>query len=359
VGRACWADFDRDGDPDVATASPEGRIRLFRNQQGNLREVSFNQSGWKALCADFNNDGAPDLYIISSKFTGTGRNILLQNRGDGTFADVTTVSGLSGNRATASAVFRDFDGDGDTDLAEAGNSGDKESAFRLFRYESGHFVRMRQESGIHFDGNAVQVLPGDFDGDGAIDLLILRWKRPALLYQNNGKAGFTDVTNKAGLKDVGGDSYSALFFDYDRDGHPDLLVTSLAPYELALQSLLRLDLQVPESTPRLFRNMNGQFEEVTRQVGFSRAYSTMQAEAADIDADGWIDILLANGGPEQFRIEPSILLKNDQGKRFTPVAFLPAFESPGNAHSLSVADTDSDGSLEIYLDSGIRISTEP
>jgi hypothetical protein len=203
---------------------------------------------------------------------------------------------------------------------------------------------------------AVDVAAGDYDGDGWTDVFILRWKRPGLLYRNRGNGTFTDVTQAAGLGGVGGDGFSALFFDYDRDGRPDLLVTSHAPYEVALECLLRPDLRRVEWTPRLFRNRGGgHFEEVTSQVRLDRAYGTMQAAAVDVDQDGWTDVVLANGGLEEYRLEPSVILRNEEGKSFMELAHLPSLDAPMNARTLAVADVDGDGHIEVDLGDGVMI----
>jgi hypothetical protein len=180
----------------------------------------------------------------------------------------------------------------------------------------------------------VDVAEGDVDGDGQKDLFVLRWKRPGLMYRNNGDGTFVDVTERAGLKNVGGDGFSALFFDYDGDGRQDLLVTSHAPYELALECLLRPDLKRSKWTPRLFHNRgHGPFEEVTAQVGLDRSYGTVQAAAVDVDQDGWTDLVLANGGLEEYRLEPSVILRNLQGKSFMEYAHVPSFDAPMNART--------------------------
>jgi len=137
-----------------------------------------------------------------------------------------------------------------------------------------------------------------------------------MLFRSNGEGDYSDVTKEAGLKQVGGNSYSAVFLDFNGDKKPDLFVSEWAPYELAIECLIRPEVTLSEGTPRLFRKVNGRFEEVTAEVGLNHAYGTMRAVAADLDHDGWTDITLENGGPEEWRLEPSVLLHNEKGKRF-------------------------------------------
>ena len=127
---------------------------------------------------DYDQDGLMDLYFVQSAATDIYkpphplRSALYHNNGDGTFTDVTDKSGLGGE---------------------------------------GHY------------GQGVAV--GDFDNDGWPDLYVTGYGR-AILYRNNHNGSFTDVTAKAGVADEGGWSASAGWFDYDKDGWLDLLVTN-------------------------------------------------------------------------------------------------------------------------------------
>jgi hypothetical protein len=311
-------------------------------------------SGWEWVRGDYNGDGRQDAYVINPGYVSMGRNALYRNNGNDRFSDVTEEAGLDGERATARAVFVDYDRDGQMDIVEVGNAAGDQPPLRLFHNQGGRFEEVHQRAGIDFSGTAVAVAVGDADGDGWTDLFILRWKRPGLLYRNQGNGTFTDVTEQAGLAGVGGSGFSALFFDYDRDELLDLLVTAQAPYEIALECLLRPDLKREDWTPRLFRNRgNGQFEEATTQVGLDRSYGTMRAVAVDVDHDGWTDIVLANGGLEAYRLEPGVILRNIEGRKFVEGAHLPSFDAPVNARSLAVDGLAGDGRIELHLDRGL------
>jgi Flp pilus assembly protein TadD len=181
------------------------------------------------------------------------------------------------------------------------------------------------------ESKAVDCAIGDYNGDGRPDRFVLYWRRPAVLYAGLPGGGYADRTEQAGLSGIRGLGFSALFFDYNRDGAPDLLVTAHAPYEDVVRRLVQSDFRADRNTPRLFRNRgDGTFEEVTAQAGLTGCYGTMQAAAADIDADGWPDLVLVNGGPDAQRLEPSVALRNRQGRDFQEWFWTPGFRRPGN-----------------------------
>ncbi len=358
LGRGAWADYDGDGYEDLAVASPETGLTIYRNRSGVLQAQSLHgrirlETAWDLAWGDYDGDGRLDLYVAASGYTGRGRNRLLHSRdrdwGTDTFQDVTASSGLDGERATARVLFLDFDGDGRLDLLEAGNSETAIPALRLFRNEPERgFRECSHEAGIVLEGNAVDIAWGDYDGDTHPDLLVLRWKRPAILYRNKGDGSFADLTESAGLQGVGGNGFFGLFLDADRDGLLDLLITQQASYADALSSLM------PGKSPtaaslRLFRNRNGRsFEEITSQAGLVFAHGVMQVAAADLNQDGWDDLVVANGSPDPSRLEPSLLLLNRQG-RFELSGYVPAYDRPANASGVSLVDFHNDGYPEIYL----------
>ncbi len=177
---------------------------------------------------------------------------------------------------------------------------------------------------------AIDCASGDYDGDGRPDRFVLYWRRPAQLYAAQPDGQFLDRTaaSLGGLRVQGS---SALFFDYDQDGLLDLLVTAHAPYEDVVRCLLQPDFRATRNTPRLFRNRgDGRLEEVTTQVGFTRCYGVMQAVAADLDSDGWPDLVFLNGSLDAQRLEPSLALQNVKGQRFREWFYLPASDDPRN-----------------------------
>lgn len=354
TGRAAWSVSARGGAPQLATAGTQ--LKLYRFQAGRLLDVTGAaglagiRQVWEPYWADFDGKGQPDLYLVRPGFNGTGENLLYRQNRDGTFRDETNRAGLKGLRSTIRACFADFDGDGQLDLLEVGSTAEGQSSVRLFRKTGTQFVDATDAAGLRNKSTAMDCALADFDGDGRPDLFVQFWRADAALYHNQGGGRFRDVTAAAGLKGVRGGSFSSLVFDYDRDGRPDLLVTYQAPLEDVARSVLEPRGHAPRATPRLFRNRgHGSFQETTSAVGLKRAYGTIQALAADLDADGWTDLLLISGSPDARFLAPSVLLQNVAGQRFEERLLSPAGTAAGNYLGGAVFCAVGGDSCRLYL----------
>lgn len=363
-GRGAWADFDNDGKQDLIVVGLEAPVSLYRNLGGRLEDVTGSaglrgiRNVWDATWADYDGDGDSDLYLVRSGFLGTGKNSLYRNNGDATFTDVTSRVGLEGERATSRAIFFDYDGDNRLDLLEVGNANANFAPVRLFRNQGNRFADTTRQAGLASEDTAVDCIVDDYDRDGKPDLFVLFWRSPGILYRNQGGGSFSNATRQAGLEGVGGNSFSAVFFDYDRDGFPDLLVSQYSPFEDVARCLLKNECSPPLAGPRLFRNNNGgSFEEVSERVELTRLSGTIQALAADMDSDGWEDLVLVNGSLGADRLEPSLILKNEKGERFVEWAALPDPTRPGNFLGAAIADYDGDGDPDLYLGRNSRLTS--
>ena len=196
------------------------------------------------------------------------------------------------------------------------------------------------------------VAVGDYNNDGFPDILITcvgqNW-----LFKNTGKGTFVDVTNASGLGHRQALSTSALWFDYDRDGHLDLFVCNYVKWSPEHDVFCSLDGKhksycTPEAyrgeTCWLFHNRgDGTFEDVTATSGiFDSSSKSLGVAMLDYDLDGWPDILVAND------TQPNKLYRNARNGTFKDVAVEAgiAFSADGKARAgmgVDAADFDNSG----------------
>ena len=241
-GPAGIAAADVDGDGLVDLFVPDGvASRLFVNRgDGGFDDVTeaaglAGLSGVSvALLADFDDDGDPDLFA-SRTFE---LNQLFVNRGDGTFEDVTATAGLSADCCTTVASAADYDLDGDLDLY-LGRYLDPRTQVpttfytrngepnRLYRNDGGlRFTDVTDRAGVGEIGLCLGSVFGDYDDDGDPDLYVVNDFGRKTFYRNEGDGTFRDVTVASGTLAYGA-GMSASFGDYDNDGLLDLYVAHI------------------------------------------------------------------------------------------------------------------------------------
>ena len=213
------------------------------------------------------------------------------------------------------ALTLDFDGDGGQDRlaisAEAGSY-----AVRLYRG-----ANASADPGWRFRTNSAitDAQAADFDQDGRPDIVLACWQQGVRLFWNRGGGRWNEAGDESGLRDAGRESLSLAVLDYDRDGLADLFVSAHASWEDSLRSALQPVFHSRTGTPRLYRNLGGgRFEDVSAAAGFTRSHTTVRAEAADLNGDGWTDLVLDNGGRGAPPPAERLVLNNVQGRRFRP-----------------------------------------
>ena len=255
---AAVGDFDGDGWADIYVTSLGPNELLRNNHDGTFTEVAEGvgvaEERWSipAVFFDFDADGWQDLYVGNYLQIGnqppacvdlTGApdycgpelfapiaDRLFRNRGDGTYQDITSATGLKGGGPALGALAADLDGDGSLDLYVA-NDG---AANSLWQLTDGRLEDRALLAGcsLNRQGRAeasMGVDASDFDGDGDLDLFMTHLiSETNTLYRNDGRGGFDDVTvaMRLAAPSVLRTSFGAGWLDFDSDGWQDLLVVN-------------------------------------------------------------------------------------------------------------------------------------
>ena len=314
-------DFENNGRLDVVVSSFDScePLHFFHNngdgtftEQGARMGLADQLGGLNILQTDYNNDGCLDILVLRGGWEVPQRKSLLRNNCDGTFTDVTDASGLGEPTSTQAGVWVDINNDGLLDLF-VGNEGQPAQLF--LNKGDGTFQDISTSSGISRIMFTKGVTADDYDNDGYPDLYVSNLNGDNFLYHNNRDNTFTDVAYAAGVPGAGR-GFATWFFDYNNDGWPDIFVTS---YFLSIDETARTYLDLPHNatTLKLYRNLgNGKFKDVSNEVGLDKVYMPMGANFGDIDNDGFLDIFLGTGNPSYASLKPSVLLHNKDGKQF-------------------------------------------
>ncbi|PYV23490.1 MAG: CRTAC1 family protein [Acidobacteria bacterium] len=255
-------------------------------------------------------------------------------------------------------AFLDYDNDGWLDVLLVNGMDWPEqkrqrSTMKLYRNNrNGTFSDVTRAAGLDLEMYGIGVAVGDYDNDGLADLYITCYGQ-SRLFHNNGNGTFSEVTKRARLAGYTGLSTSALWFDYDRDGHLDLLVANYVRWSPEADIYCSLDGRTksyctPEAysgaTCWLFRNRgDGTFEDVTGKAGLHDPTSkSLGLTMLDYDLDGWPDVFVAND------TQPNKLYRNNRNGTFSETAVLAgvAFSEDGVARAgmgADAADYDNSG----------------
>jgi hypothetical protein len=341
-------DYDGDGLPDLYLVSLDGPNRLYRNLGGfRFEDVTGptgvdggNGLGTGASFADVDNDGDLDLYVCNRDQA----NLLYINLGDGRFEESAARLGVDYAGASNMAAFADYDLDGDLDLYLLNNL---LTASRVPPKITG------------FDQSGAPIITEDLQGQTTlIGKVFTQHGEGDILYRNDGQKGFVNVTKTAGLEPFGM-GLSAVWWDMDRDGWPDLFIGN--------------DLYGPD---RLYHNQrDGSFRDVLPLVSHRTSWYSMGSDFGDINNDGWFDYLVGDMSPttheKQMRLMGNMseqgwfleygrprqamrntLFLNSGMPRFMEAAFLTGLDSTGWTWSVKFADLDNDGLQDVYFTNG-------
>jgi hypothetical protein len=340
----CVGDYDNDGWEDLYVTYYE-KNRLYHNDHGVFTEVAEKAGvagsgkAWGTGCAfvDYNRDGRLDLMVANyvdfnvstTPVPGEGsscvwkgvavmcgprglrgaKNILYENRGDGTFADVTTkahIDQTNGRYAFSVSTF-DFDDDGWPDIYVACDSA---PSILYHNNRDGTFTDVAVMAGVAFNEEGREqagmgTTIADYNGDGRLDIFKTNFSDDTpTLYRNEREGYFSDVTFAAGLglhtQYLG---WGAMFFDFDNDGWPDLVLANGHVYP----EVDKFHLGSGYMEPRLLyhNNGNGTFTDVsaTAGPGINAVSSARGLAVADLWNDGRLSVVINN-----MNASPSLLV---------------------------------------------------
>ncbi len=218
----------------------------------------------------------------------------------------------------------------------------------------GTFTDVTEEVGLEVEAFVKGVTWGDYDNDGDPDLYVSVLGGPNQLLRND-RVGdavrFVDVAEEAGVTGPES-SFPVWFWDYDNDGFLDLYVSG---YRMRLADAAREALGLPHEAelPRLYRNRgDGTFADVTGAVGLDRIQYAMGSNFGDLNADGYLDILVGTGDPGYEAVLPNRAFLNDGGARFREVTVPGGLGRIQKGHAVSFADADHDGDEDILMNMG-------
>ena len=343
----CTGDYNNDGHEDLFVTYWGQNVLYRNNGDGTFTDVTEKagllnpKRRWCSGCTftDVNRDGHLDLVVstylefdpkaipkpgenANCNWKGIpvncgprglppGRVYLYRNNRDGTFSDVSEASGIakaSGSycMTTVAADFRD------TGWPDIYVACDSTPSFLFRNNKDGTFTDIGLESGVALNEDGMEqagmgVGVGDFNLDGKLDIFKTHFADDTdVLYRNDGKANFEDVTIRSGLGvETRYVSWGAGIVDVDNDGLPDLMFVTGSVYPEIERKLPNY----PFKTPRIiFRNLgNGKFEELLDEAGpgISTPHASRGCAFGDFDNDGDVDAVVINLN------EPPSLLRND------------------------------------------------
>ncbi len=376
----------KDGDLFLKKPSPETGISftntLTETKDQNILDYLYFYNGGGVSIGDINNDGLPDIFFSGNQV----KNKLYLNKGNLKFEDITDKAGVEGKSTwNTGTVMADVNGDGLLDIyvcAVVGIHGF--SGFNELYINNGNetFTESAAKYGLNFDSYSSSAVFFDYDLDGDLDLYLLnhavhtqesfgradlRNKRSYStgdkLMRNDGEK-FTDVSEEAGIfGGVNGYGLGIAISDFDQDGWPDIYIGN----------------DFHEDDYYYINNQDGTFTESLKKYFGHTSRFSMGIDIADINHDGYPDMMSLDMLPEDenvlkssevdddvqmqkmkvdrlgyhYQFTRNMLQVNQNGKHFAETALLSGVAATDWSWSALFGDYNQDGEQDIFISNGI------
>ncbi len=358
--------------PHFTNIAPRSKFSYVTNNDLSSRKYFPQPMAGGVAIFDFDNDGKMDIFFTNGaklpelKKTGPSfYNCLLRNRGDGTFEDVTKKAGLSGENLgyNFGVAIGDYDNDGYEDIFIC-------SAGRNALYHNngnGTFTDVTEVSGIGAKPPGTLSIGAawfDYDNDGLLDLVVSNYTLwtpetdhrctaggveyycdprlfyqavPHRLYHNLGHGKFEDVTEKSGFAAAPGKGMGISIADFNDDGWQDVFIANDT-----------------EANSLFINKGNGSFEDQGLQLGVAyddsaKAVSSMGSDAKDYNNDGHVDVFYNNLMGQIWALFQN---SGDSFRYVSPQSNLRQLSAPFSGWSAGFIDYDNDGFKDLYSANG-------
>ncbi len=381
----------------LVSKDSSNRLYLNRGESGfTFRDVTEESGtagcegfGAGSSFVDIDNDGDLDLYVC---YTGSPNELYI-NDGSGVFPEQGKDWGVDINTGSHAPSFADFDKDGDMDLylqcnyLESANSPEGMEDF-LFQNMGNHFVDITTKAGISGIGQGNSAIWWDYNEDGDVDLYVANdYTQNDKLYRNNGDHTFTDVITEV-LVSSPYFSMGSDIGDINNDGFMDLLITDMAARDHVKQQtttatmstyLMNISRSGISQYMKNMLNLNigpKQFAEIANLAGVEATDWTWSPRFVDLDNDGWVDFYCTNGMKRVFHdsdlsnriaragskqqgiriyktspplLEDNLASKNNGDLTFTPIGNEWGLDLNGISFAACFSDFDHDGDLDLII----------